>query len=160
MTNLDVLKRSLAYDSWANRCVADTLRGLESIPKDILSLFGHLVAAQQLWLDRVHGDESSIAVWPDLSFDEIDERLRLVADAWKLLLENQREDKLLRPIAYTNSRGAPWANRVEEIMHHVALHSAHHRGQIALFMRQSGIDPPLTDFIHAVRMGQLEDSMD
>jgi len=39
---------------------------------------------------------------------------------------------------------------------HVIMHSAYHRGQIALEMRAAGMEPAHTDFIHAVRQGLVE----
>jgi len=45
------------------------------------------------------------------------------------------------------------ASRVEDILTHVLFHSAYHRGQIALQMRASALEPAYTDFIHAVRQG-------
>jgi uncharacterized damage-inducible protein DinB len=39
---------------------------------------------------------------------------------------------------------------------HVLFHSAYHRGQIALQMRASGMEPAYTDFIHAVRQGFVD----
>ena len=35
-------------------------------------------------------------------------------------------------------------------------HEAHHRGQIASDMRASGLDPPYTDYIHAIRQKCVE----
>jgi uncharacterized damage-inducible protein DinB len=59
-------------------------------------------------------------------------------------------------VEYRNSKGESWSSRVEDILAHVLLHSAYHRGQIALQMRSSGIEPAYTDFIHAVRQGFVE----
>jgi uncharacterized damage-inducible protein DinB len=59
-------------------------------------------------------------------------------------------------VEYRNSQGEPWSSRVEDILTHVLFHSAYHRGQIALQMRVSGMEPAYTDFIHAVRQGFVE----
>ena len=61
-----------------------------------------------------------------------------------------------RMVEYRNSKGEAWSNRVEDILTHVLMHSAYHRGQIALEMRAAGTEPAYTDFIHAVRQGFLE----
>ena len=58
--------------------------------------------------------------------------------------------------SYTNSKGELWENRVLDVLSHVLLHSAYHRGQIALEIRRSGSAPAYTDYIHAVRQGLLE----
>jgi uncharacterized damage-inducible protein DinB len=40
---------------------------------------------------------------------------------------------------------------VDDILMHVVMHSAYHRGQIALEVRCAGQTPAYTDFIHAIR---------
>ena len=45
---------------------------------------------------------------------------------------------------------------MEDILTHVLLHSAYHRGQIASQVRAGGEQPAYTDFIHAVRQGLIE----
>jgi len=45
---------------------------------------------------------------------------------------------------------------VQDILTHVLLHSAYHRGQIASQVRSSGEQPPYTDFIHAARQSLIE----
>jgi len=44
---------------------------------------------------------------------------------------------------------------VEDILTHVTIHSAYHRGQIASDLRAAGQAPAYTDFIHAVRLGLI-----
>ena len=59
-------------------------------------------------------------------------------------------------VEYRNSKGELWRSRVEDILTHVLFHSTYHRGQIALLMRASGMEPAYTDFIHAVRQRFVE----
>jgi uncharacterized damage-inducible protein DinB len=54
-------------------------------------------------------------------------------------------------VAYRTSRGEPFTTRLEDILAHVVLHGAHHRGQIALRVREAGGDPAGTDYITYVR---------
>jgi uncharacterized damage-inducible protein DinB len=54
-------------------------------------------------------------------------------------------------VGYTNSKGEPWTNTVEEILTHVVIHSTYHRGQIASDLRNAGLEPAYTDYIHALR---------
>jgi len=61
-----------------------------------------------------------------------------------------------RPVSYSNSKGEPWTSTVEEILTHLVIHSAYHRGQIASDLRSAGQEPAYTDYIHAVRQGLIE----
>ncbi len=153
MDKLEYFSRQYNYNHWANResaRVAATLQGDRPRAFEILS---HIVGAEQLWLDRLHGDAPTTAVWPDLELTTVPTLLDQLHAQWVRFIEHQREDKLLRPISYVNSKGQPWANRVEEILTHVILHSAYHRGQLAVLIREAGMEPPMTDFVHAVRTG-------
>ena len=55
-----------------------------------------------------------------------------------------------------NSKGQSWTSRVEDVLTHVLLHGAYHRGQIASALREAGLTPPYTDYIHATRSGRIE----
>jgi uncharacterized damage-inducible protein DinB len=66
-----------------------------------------------------------------------------------------RQGPLDRPVRYTNSKGEPWTSTVEDILTHLVIHSAYHRGQIASDLRNAGQKPAYTDYIHAVRQGLI-----
>jgi uncharacterized damage-inducible protein DinB len=59
-------------------------------------------------------------------------------------------------VSYTNSKGELWTSTVEDILTHLVIHSAYHRGQIASDLRSAGREPAYTDYIHAVRQGLIE----
>jgi uncharacterized damage-inducible protein DinB len=59
-------------------------------------------------------------------------------------------------VIYKNTKGESWTNRRQDILMHVIMHSAYHRGQIATDIRGAGFAPPYTDFIHGVRQGFVE----
>lgn len=51
------------------------------------------------------------------------------------------------------SRSAPVEVICGWVLTHVLLHSAYHRGQVALGMRSAGLQPAYADFIYDVRQG-------
>lgn len=113
---------------------------------------GHIIGAELLWLSRMEGDTSPLAAWPDLTLEECEVLLAGLSHRLVRSLPDEVE-ALSRAVAYTNSKGEPWTSTVEEILNHVVIHSAYHRGQIASDMRSAGQEPAYTDFIHAVRQG-------
>jgi uncharacterized damage-inducible protein DinB len=148
------LERLLHYDRWANR---ETLKSLgQAIPPPrSLKWMGHIIGAEFLWLARMESQTSELPVWPDLSLKECGKRLEKVSQ----LLEDVAKSgpkRLSQPISYTNSKGERWTSTIEEILTHVVIHSAYHRGQIASDVRAAGHTPAYTDYIHAVRQGLLE----
>jgi uncharacterized damage-inducible protein DinB len=58
---------------------------------------------------------------------------------------------LARPVTYKNSAGAQFTSLVEDILLHVCLHGAYHRGQITTALRTSGSIPNPTDYIAFIR---------
>ena len=66
---IDRLVRQLRYDAWAN---AETLASLRSTaPPQALRWMAHIVGAERLWLGRLTGEPSPLAVWPELAVDDM-----------------------------------------------------------------------------------------
>ncbi|MDF3052490.1 MAG: damage-inducible protein DinB [Geminicoccaceae bacterium] len=145
------LRRLLDYDIWANRQTLASL-GADVPPPQSLKWMAHIVGAECLWLARLRRESSPLPVWPALSVLECGERLADLARQWPTFLDAHLES-LGESISYTNSQGEAWSNTVEEILTHVTVHSAYHRGQIASDLRAAGMTPAYTDYIHAVRRG-------
>jgi len=140
------LERMFAYDDWANR--EEVPRARRSAPA--LRLLNHIIGAQWLWLARLRGEKAKMAVWPELDADAAASELDALRDAWREVLERASRSST---IEYRNSKGEPWASSVDDILTHVIMHGAYHRGQIATVVRQGGETPAYTDFIHAARSG-------
>lgn len=146
------IRRLFAHDDWANR---QTLRSLEvrrGPPAKALKLLGHIIASEHLWLDRIHGRATG-PVWPALPPAECAFEIRRLRRDWEAFFERLDEGELERMADYVSSKREPWSSRVRDILRHVVLHSAQHRGQIALVLREAGWEPAYTDYIHAIRSG-------
>ena len=146
------LLRMFEYDAWANRECLATLSG-DDTPAKILRLLAHTLAAQKLWLERLRAQPQSMAVWPTSTMRDCIALADEMAAAWKGYLAALPLGGLNAQIEYRNSKGEPWCSRTEDVLLHVLMHSAYHRGQVALEMRAAGMTPAYTDFIHAVRQG-------
>ena len=145
------LRRLLDYDVWANQQTLASLAG-GTPPLRSLKWIAHIVGAECLWLARIRGESSPLAVWPDLSIVECRRWLADVSAQLPLVLHTH-EGSLDQSVSYTNSQGEGWSSTVEEILSHLTVHSAYHRGQIASDLRAAGMTPAYTDYIHATRRG-------
>ena len=74
-----------------------------------------------------------------------------LGNVWSNYLDQLGEAGFEKNVAYQNTKGESWSNSVDDILTHVIMHSAYHRGQIASDMRATGHTPAYTDFIHGVR---------
>lgn len=160
--------RMFAYDYWANRECLAAMRAAGSVSPDAVGRMAHILSAQKLWLERILTQRQSMPVWPVSTIDDCVAVADEMSSAWRSYLmplttqfttqlgTHVPSGSLDDQVEYRNSKGQAWSSRVDDVLTHVLFHSAYHRGQIALQMRASGMEPAYTDFIHAVRQGFVE----
>ena len=149
--DLAEVRRLFEYDRWANRQVAEALANSSSPPPKSLRYLAHVVGAEAVWLARLKRQPAPLPVWPKFLGADLLPQLDIVDRAWQELIEGLSDAVLESKCEYVNSKGESFGDRVEDILRHVVMHSAYHRGQIAADMRAAGVEPVHTDFIHAVR---------
>ena len=154
MSLIEYFLRQFAYDEWANREVLAALRAGGAALRRSLQLMAHVLSAERLWLERLRQQPQSLPVWPQLTFEQCEQQAEEMARLWHEYLDAKLD--LAQSVSYKNSKGEPWTSAVQDILTHVVMHSAYHRGQIASHMRASGQTPAYTDFIHCVRQGLIE----
>ena len=152
---MPTIKELMGYDTWANRESAESLIRANGIPDRAAAWLAHIAAAEWLWWSRIKNEKPRYSVWPTLTPDACDREFVELGKRWHDYIDAASPSELARTISYTNSKGEPWSSRVEDILFHLVIHSAHHRGQIAAAVRAGGSEPAYTDYIHAVRTGAL-----
>jgi uncharacterized damage-inducible protein DinB len=150
------LRRLFVYDDWANREVLAALRASDAPPARSLKLMAHILSAERLWLERLQEQQQTLTVWPDFSLEQCATQAAELPPLWRNYLGESKEADLTGSVRYRNSKGENWSSRKEDILLHVIMHSAYHRGQIATDVRAAGLTPAYTDFIHSVRQGLIE----
>jgi uncharacterized damage-inducible protein DinB len=149
----DYLRRQFAYDQWANREVLAAIRATGGGNDRSLQLMSHILAAESVWLERLKQVPQTIPVWPEPNLEQCEAQAAQLGGQWLQFLDLITAGDVSQSISYTNSKGQPWTSDIIDILTHVVMHSAYHRGQIATHMRASGQTPAYTDFIHGVRQG-------
>lgn len=146
------------YNEWANKRVIGCLTRQNVEDEKILSIMGHIVAAQFLWLHRIKGmPPAEVKLWGDYKLSQL---ITMADDAGRLWLEFvEKTDDFNRELTYYNYVGDPYVNNVEMIMIHLVNHCSYHRAQVAMLLRQKGFEPINTDFITYDRVitGQWKD---
>ena len=153
------LKRQFKHDLIANLATLRSLVAVSSPPDRAMELIGHIAGSQSVWLSRLGYEEAPLPVWPSLTLVECERQLRRLAAVWTRLLDTLEPDWLDTEISYRNSSGTEWRNTVSDVISHVLLHSAYHRGQIAILLRQAGAVPAITDLIATARTGMLDEPL-
>lgn len=156
MNLIEYFRRQFAYDAWSNREVVSAIRAQAGENERTLQLMSHIVAAEGVWLDRLEQQPQGVPVWPKPDLGWCEAQVAELARLWTEYLQRIADGDLACKISYKNSKGETWESTIEDILSHVILHSAYHRGQIASHMRSIGQTPAYTDFIHGVRQGLVE----
>ncbi|MEP7384507.1 MAG: DinB family protein, partial [Gemmatimonadota bacterium] len=150
-TMLPLLRSLFAHAEWANSAVTDSLRRSPGSDPHALKAFAHILAAEHVWLCRLDGRSARVTIWPDMTLGECVALSLENVSGYAQLLDRASDESLATPLTYRNSAGIEYTDRVGDILAHVALHGAYHRGQISLMLRRSGGSPVATDFIAYVR---------
>jgi uncharacterized damage-inducible protein DinB len=147
----DYLRRQFAYDEWANREVLNAIRAAGWANQRSLQLMSHVLAAERVWLERLKQQPQSVPVWPEPNLPQCEAEAAKLGGEWLEFLDLITAGDVSQSISYKNSNGEAWTSTIVDVLTHVVIHSAYHRGQIASHMRASGQTPAYTDFIHGVR---------
>lgn len=151
MNTAGQLLRLIDHLRWADVRVLDGLRAAGGTDPRAVALFAHVLGAEQVWISRVLGRPSSLAVWPTLTLDECQAIADRNAADLRHIVGERDAAALSAEVAYVNSAGTSFRSTVEDIVLHVALHGMYHRGQVALLVRAAGGEPSPTDYIAFTR---------
>jgi uncharacterized damage-inducible protein DinB len=145
------IRRLYDHMVWADARTLNSLRSMHAAPLDALRLYGHLLAAEHVWLSRMEGRDPDVAVWPALDLDECAALSARNHATFAVMAETLSTTELQRKVSYRNSKGEEFVNTVEDIWMHIAMHGAYHRGQVARIVRGEGGAPQSTDYIFFIR---------
>jgi uncharacterized damage-inducible protein DinB len=149
---LDTIRRQVGHQAWADGRVLASLERSGGEPARAREVFAHVLGAQHVWLRRIAAQPSELDVWPTLDVPACRRWTARNGADFDALLAGLDEASYGRAVTYRNSAGDRFTSTVADILEHVVLHSAYHRGQVALLVRGAGFEPAPTDFI-ALRRG-------
>jgi uncharacterized damage-inducible protein DinB len=154
----DFFLKWYSYNAWANRRIINGLERQSVSDEKILSIMGHLVSANFIWLNRIKDlPKSNYELWGKYDVPVLKQMVEAADDQWmSFLREHEDFDRVLK---YRNYVGDYFENNVQQIMIHLVNHGSYHRGQVAMLLRQKGFEPINTDYITYDRVlsGQLKD---
>lgn len=153
MNLADYLRRNFSYNFWANQEVLNAIVSAGGKDARSLQLLSHIFAAERLWLERLKQQPQSVPVWPEFDLPSCRQEAAELNTQWHEYLDWITAGDVSQTISYKNSKGEPWTSSIVDVLTHVLMHSAYHRGQVASHMRETGGTAAYTDFIHAVRQG-------
>lgn len=143
------------YDTWANREALASLETLSGTAERPLKLFSHIIGAQCVWISRFESLEPPTPEpWPSLTMEQARSGLEELQGRWSGLLDGLTPEKLAANLTYRNTKGIEFKTPVRDVLMHLVMHSAYHRGQVARAVREAGGKPAATDYVVYVRQSK------
>jgi uncharacterized damage-inducible protein DinB len=155
---VNALLEQLDYDHWANHRLIDAMNDLDSqsFRQKIASSFPsihqtlvHILWAEELWLERWQGRSfiRSLELEDFPSLSALRTKLHDIHAKQLQFLVGLPAEAADRVVGYVNFRGERWEYTLRQMVLHLTMHSAYHRGQLATLLRQLGRVPPSTDYL-------------
>lgn len=149
----DHFEKLFKYNRWANNKILEIVLKNEKFPANALKYFTHILIAEKTWMVRVKGEEiPSNDFWPEVSKNEFQELINKNTFAYLELINNSNDKHFEKEIKYKNSKGLEFTTALKDILTHVSMHSAYHRGQINSALRNAGFEPVNVDLITYTRI--------
>lgn len=143
------------YDRWGNREALASLSALDPAEAERpLKLFAHVIGAERLWLARFSTPSPSVEPWPRVTLDEANKAVDELHGQWVALLGSLGAQGLDAELSYRNTKGVEFKTPIRDVLMHLVMHSAYHRGQVAAAVREAGGKPAATDYVVWVREGK------
>ena len=145
------LERLVAYTCWANGAWLDFVHPHAAHDEYLTMLISHIHLAEQVWFQRVYGEENRKDVFSTLPEGEV----RAIAAVNQERYVEQLDSDLDRVVAYRRLNGEPLESSLLDILNHLVTHGSHHRGQMARYASQAGLKAPDTSYITYTRTQKL-----
>lgn len=151
------LERLFDYSYWANQKLFGVISQLtpDQFTCDVCGSYGsvrntlvHVLSAEWGWLDRCGGEKRGAKLNPDdyPTIQSVIETWARVEGCVRSFLAGLKDEDLARDIEFSMG-GPPHVVPLGELMHHAAVHAAHHRGQLSLILRELGYTPGNYDML-------------
>lgn len=148
--------KMMNYDQQTNLLLLKSILEINA-PEKPVQLMAHLLAAQQIWLNRCWElPATGVVLWPDWKAETFEQIILENNRNWISFINQININDFSRTINYQNSKGENFQNQLSDIIAHLINHGTHHRAQIGQHLKVAGLNQlPATDYIFYVRNENL-----
>jgi uncharacterized damage-inducible protein DinB len=154
MEGKELFRRLFDYNRWGNRRAVASLSTVSDTAERPRKFFAHIVGAERIWLARI---DSAMPRWaepfPTLTLEECLAAVDTLHQQWTELLDKLPVGRLAEDVVYKTTKGVEFKTPLQDVLMHVVMHSAYHRGQVASAVREAGGKPAATDYVVYAREG-------
>jgi uncharacterized damage-inducible protein DinB len=116
--------------------------------KQALRQAAHIIAARSCWLERIDtGSSAHVEIWPDRKIGPLRELDLATQLRFQILLSNLTDRYLQSKLRYRSNEGEQCERSMSDILLHIVMHSAYHRGYINTFLKACGQPAVNSDYI-------------
>lgn len=152
MDSMQSFRKLFEYDHWANQAALASLSSMTGATEKPLKVFAHVLGAHRVWRARFDDPGApNVQPWPALSPEEARLAIEEIHQRWLTLLDQFNEEKLDQDLVYRTTQGAPFETPIRDVLTHLLMHAAYHRGQVAAAVREAGGKPATTDYVYYLR---------
>lgn len=155
---VDDLQILYDYNAWANEKLFDVISQLTpaEYTKAVAGSYGsirntmvHVVSTEWGWLSRCGGRKRTGRLHPEdyATVESLIEEWNRVEVSMRNYLPELQDEDLARRIEYTGGDDKKCSMPLGELLQHTLNHAAHHRGQVAVLLRELGYDPGQFDLL-------------
>ena len=147
------------YSYWANAQLFPVVSSLtaEQFGRNVAGSWGsvrstlvHMMSAEGGWLERAGGPKRGAALNPDdfPTPESVSKYWAVQEGKLRTFLGTLNDDQLARPLEFTLPQlSMTGVLTIGEMLHHGVNHNIHHRGQLAVLIRQLGLAPVNVDIM-------------
>lgn len=146
------------YNKWGHQRLIDItlalsseeqLREIASSFPGLYKTFFHLWSVEEVWWERLHGEQLLISEDPfKNSTKALTDALLKKSAEWIHWIDELPEETLLKEFSYKNLRGESYHEPLFQVLQHIFNHGSYHHGQIVTIFHHLGVEKiPGTDFI-------------
>ncbi|MBN3518971.1 damage-inducible protein DinB [Algoriphagus lutimaris] len=110
----------------------------------IIELSCHIMNAHTIWNARLKSIQDPCKPWDLFPIEKFAEKDQSNFESTMEILHQVDLDVKFK---YKNSMGKSFESYGSDVLTHIVNHSTYHRGQIAMLMRELGLEPLPSDFI-------------
>lgn len=140
-----LLNELFDYNFFCNKAIITLAKENGQLPEKSHQLFNHILNAHHRWNallaktepTLVIGQDNPLEQWADIHYDNQRTSFEIITNT---------DDFELR-VDFEDADGRFFTNTVQDILFHIVNHSSHHRGQIMMDLRNSGLEPLKLDYI-------------
>ena len=147
MTEKQLLEKMIRFELWIEPRQLDMVQSVLERDSRPLDLLTHILVSQAIWLNRLEGRAGEEDWFPEAGLEQCRLLAKIVEERWGAFLKKLTAKKLEERITVKRPDGAVIQPQVRDILLQLVTHSAHHRGQMNLLVKEAGGEPSKDGYI-------------